>query len=233
MGGKPSKPKPICSEGGGKCKGDKFTSWPQHWGAKFVADPGQSVTIVDGDGTRVYYGGALSWRSILLFPGQSIECSASGWKKNSNQKCGCNPAPTLKKWCFAGPRWGEDTDAVDKYWRQKSQSAHSDYIGLDVEPGLDATSGLIVTSGSTTAPPATDAALFDTSSVDMEMLLPLVLCLLLVVNCVVFLYLCIRRCTRWCTRCTGKGKQYQVVQYQSESEMEQRVFVEADDDSEK
>lgn len=256
-----------CNSGGGKCKGSYFAANPQagNVGAKWCADPGQKCKAEGGPAT-VYYGGALSWRKIRLNNGQSVTCSASGWKKESGQKCGCDPAPALQKWCFkvqeydpkqefcCKGRWQISSFSGDVDFRGDSQSAvkgmirpvvvdslgdkadiakllgftvdsitddiygqvcrpcslssaHTGYFGLDTEPW----------------PPATEMG--TSSAIDMEMVLPLVLALLVVLNCMVLLYVCI-------SKCTMKGKkQYQVVQFQSESDMENRAFAQSDVES--
>ena len=58
------------------------------------------------------------------------------------------------------------------------------------------------------------AALMTTSdSIDLEMILPLIVALLVIINCVCFLYICIRNCMT-------KKNVYKVVRYESETETE-------------
>jgi hypothetical protein len=81
-------------------------------------------------------------------------------------------------------------------------SAQTGYLGLDMESW----------------PAATE--LGTSTAIDMAMLVPLVQ-FLVVLNCVVLLYVFIRKCIQ-CGKCIGKRKKYQVVQ--SEYDVEKRAY---------
>lgn len=255
-----------CSGGGGACKGSYYAWDPQTLGAQWCADEGQTCKAEGGKAT-VFYGGALSWHKITLQKGQSIKCNAAGWKRNSGQECGCDPAPALKKWCFkiqeydpnqsfcCGGEWqipptgfslyrnsvsafqagsekaakdeirppveehatpwldvlpsdynsvDEITDAIyDQICKPCSlSSAHSQPLGLDMD----------LNEWADLNQPA-DTAVGTAPTIDMQLLLPLVVALLTVVNLVVLLFVCVRRCF-------GKKKGYDVVGYDVESAAE-------------
>merc|ERR1719150_272232 len=82
-------------------------------------------------------------------------------------------------------------------------SAHSEPLALDVQPDewTDLNQPLNTSWGIT-------------STIDMQLLLPLVLALLTVVNLVVLIYVCVRGCF-------GKKRGYDVVKYDVESDAEQ------------